>query len=444
MEIELFQLDGNPQALARINQVLNEVSPDKRTLDDMLKHMHLSFTVEGCSRIATHEIVENDDSYTQQSQRYVTLTKEGFVIPTLPDNLRDEFVRINEKAFALYQKMSELNEEGKGYKHGIPIEDARYILPLATKSNIMVTMPGSEISNFLLDMAEEAYLELSGELYRKIIDKFLDGFPEAGLHLDRCVKVNPPKMHPYNNIDELLFEQIQDKVTLLGQTEHGTIRAGLGASTSTQEKATSEIYTRWEKKSLEYALKRGEKIAGRAISVGHTSVEEHSRSTFGFHLSATAYHQLVRHRLREISRPEFFDLPEDFDYVMPPSIEGSQFETEFRDLVEEQKRFYNKVQGTVYIPSSAYILPNAVKLPIALSLNDRASIHMLADRTCNRAQWEIRELAQQILSIGMQERPSFFREAGPKCTKGKCPEGKSSCGRTMEMRERYGFHGKEV
>ena len=54
---------------------------------------------------------------------------------------------------------------------------------------------------------------------------------------------------------------------------------------------------------------------------------------------------------------------------------------------------------------------------------------------CSRAQWEIRALAQTMFELCCREAPALFRDAGPGCLRGACPEGEKSCGRQREIRE---------
>jgi thymidylate synthase (FAD) len=58
-------------------------------------------------------------------------------------------------------------------------------------------------------------------------------------------------------------------------------------------------------------------------------------------------------------------------------------------------------------------------------------------RCCSRAQWEIRDLAEKMLESVKREAPVLFEKAGPPCVGGPCPEGKMSCGRAREIREKY-------
>ena len=58
-------------------------------------------------------------------------------------------------------------------------------------------------------------------------------------------------------------------------------------------------------------------------------------------------------------------------------------------------------------------------------------------RCCNRAQWEIRDVADQMLALVYEVAPNLFKKAGPPCLVGGCPEGKMTCGKAAEVRDRY-------
>jgi len=68
-------------------------------------------------------------------------------------------------------------------------------------------------------------------------------------------------------------------------------------------------------------------------------------------------------------------------------------------------------------------------------MNARELRHFFSLRCCNRAQWEIRELANQMQAICLKEAPELFKNSGPGCVRGKCPEGIRSCGRPVGGKE---------
>ena len=63
---------------------------------------------------------------------------------------------------------------------------------------------------------------------------------------------------------------------------------------------------------------------------------------------------------------------------------------------------------------------------------------MLELRCCNRAQWEIRELADKMLELVYHVAPNLFAKAGPSCVaEGKCPEGSMNCGQYENVKGKY-------
>ena len=78
-----------------------------------------------------------------------------------------------------------------------------------------------------------------------------------------------------------------------------------------------------------------------------------------------------------------------------------------------------------------YVLPNACETKIVMTMNIRSLLHLFEERCCNRAQWEIREMAYKMLSKCEQVAPNLFANAGASCVRGKCKEGKMSCGKPI-------------
>ena len=83
------------------------------------------------------------------------------------------------------------------------------------------------------------------------------------------------------------------------------------------------------------------------------------------------------------------------------------------------------------------MLPNACTTKIMMTMNARSLLNFFRHRCCNRAQWEIRELAEKMLALCLEAAPRLFKNAGPACLTGPCPEGKMCCGKTAEVREHY-------
>lgn len=167
-----------------------------------------------------------------------------------------------------------------------------------------------------------------------------------------------------------------------------------------------------------------------ALDSGHESVAEHAVFTFQVEgISRACSHQLVRHRLASYSQQSQryvnMDKP---SYVVPKSFTPVQklaFDMMMQDIWE--KYSYMICYG---IPEedARYILPNACTTNITITMNARELRHFFSERCCERAQWEIREMAEKMLELVREVAPVLFDDAGSKCKRlGYCPEAKG-CG----------------
>ena len=89
------------------------------------------------------------------------------------------------------------------------------------------------------------------------------------------------------------------------------------------------------------------------------------------------------------------------------------------------------------IEDARYVLPNACETMIVLTMNVRELLHFFNVRCCNRAQWEIRALAKEMLRQCYEVAPILFKNAGPNCVSGPCPEGRMTCGKIEDVRKEY-------
>ncbi|HZX35778.1 MAG TPA: FAD-dependent thymidylate synthase [Thermodesulfobacteriota bacterium] len=123
----------------------------------VLEHASFTFGIEGVSRAMTHQLVRHRlASYSQQSQRYVDLRdfKEFIVPPSIKNNPKAS-KKFRDFAKTIHGFYSELVE------NGIPKEDARYILPNAAGTRIIVTMNARELLHFFtLRCCERAQWEI--------------------------------------------------------------------------------------------------------------------------------------------------------------------------------------------------------------------------------------------------------------------------------------------
>lgn len=208
-----------------------------------------------------------------------------------------------------------------------------------------------------------------------------------------------------------------------------------------------------------------EKFVDMLMGLGHESPIEHVVFTFAVEgVSRVLTHQLVRHRIASYSQQsQRYVKLEQFDYVIPPSIETvPEAKEKFIEAMEADQKLYcelveilqkkhfhrlleegkdekqaRKMAEKTAIEDARYVFPNACETKIVLTMNARSLMNFFHHRCCERAQWEIRALATEMLRLVRGVAPNLFRYAGPSCMKGPCPEGAMSCGKLAEVREKF-------
>jgi thymidylate synthase (FAD) len=178
----------------------------------------------------------------------------------------------------------------------------------------------------------------------------------------------------------------------------------------------------------------------KIMSLGHQSVLEHVSFTFGIEgISRACSHQLVRHRVASYSQQsqryvEFKG--ERFPLVIPESIAGNdRHASVFNRAMEAAAEAYRElVDGGVPAEDARFVLPNAAETKIIVTMNARELLHFFDLRCCERAQWEIRAMAIEMLRLVKPLAPTIFRDAGPECVARACPEGAMTCGKAGSVR----------
>ncbi len=169
------------------------------------------------------------------------------------------------------------------------------------------------------------------------------------------------------------------------------------------------------------------KMVSRVRDAGHLSTFEHTMFTFGVSgVSRALTHQLVRHRHMsyEQKSQRYIKVKGQFDYVTPPSITARpDVKAKYDRLMGEIAAFYQEALAAGTPAEDArFALPNAAETQIVVTANARALLDFFTLRTCNNAQWEIRELAFAMLRLAKRAAPNLFVRAGATCVRGYCNE----------------------
>ena len=193
------------------------------------------------------------------------------------------------------------------------------------------------------------------------------------------------------------------------------------------------------------------------MKLGHESPLEHISFTFALEgISRALLAQITRHRIASYSvQSQRYVKNDNFQFIVPSEIEKiKEAKEEFLKAMKESLEHYEKITNILIskyendkidykeaekkaIEDARFVLPNASETKIICTFNARSLMNFFNHRCCNRAQWEIREVAKEMLLLVREVCPTIFKTTGPLCISGPCPEGRMSCGKKDEMIKIY-------
>lgn len=206
--------------------------------------------------------------------------------------------------------------------------------------------------------------------------------------------------------------------------------------------------------------------------IGHESPIEHVSFSFAIEdVSRSLLAQITRHRIASFSvQSQRYVRKCAFEYVTPPEIAAiPEACALYQKAMEDDQRIYEELTKMLNekhlqsylqegmsekqarnraekkaIEDARYILPNACTTRIVMTANARSLQHFFELRCCERAQWEIRALAEEMYKLVYQIAPTLFSKSGPSCVDGACKEGKMCCGHADEVRKHYQLLRREI
>ncbi len=192
----------------------------------------------------------------------------------------------------------------------------------------------------------------------------------------------------------------------------------------------------------EIAREKQADFVQKVLESGHDSPVEHVSLSFAIEgVSRACTHQLVRHRIASYSQQSQRYVDEtDFDYIVPPAIARNEAAMErfeacmatIAEAYQDLKTILEDAGRAAKAKEDArFVLPQAAESKIVVTMNCRSLLHFFALRCCSRAQWEVRAMAKEMLTLSREALPELFSTAGARCEQlGYCPEGERfTCGK---------------
>lgn len=397
--------------------------------NSVIEHLFFNLAFRNVSVVVEQFMIEfRLASFTVKSRRYVDFGDAGFFVPELSsESVKEKYTEHMSKLFDTYNKLTE---------KGIAKEDARFVLPYCFFSNFICSMNAREFLNVL-----RAMLYGRGSKYPEI--------KKIGLSLlEQAQEIAPGVMESFNNFGKTFNdkpdfsflsskgEYVNEKplVELISYTESSDLavaKTALISETALNQDEVNSVVSDGETRK---------RIIDAVIDCARPRPLEAASYTFRLNnVSLACITHIVRHRIQCVTVPELTSSNRG-RYIIPPAVKA---DAELLDLYtnafSETEKLYNELRDMGESEENLiYVLLSGNTLDLTITMNARELLLFLKLRTCERAQWEIRDYAYLMLKMLRDSAPDIFRRYGPSCfVTGVCPEGRLSCGKISEIKNRF-------
>lgn len=364
-------------------------------------------------------------SFTVKSRRYVDFYDAGYYVPEFKDEEnKTKYEKHIASLFETYKLLTD-NE--------IPKEDARFVLPYCFLSNFFCSLNGRELLHVLHAMLHgrgsnspeiKALGEQLLEQAREIAPGVLTGFEER-----------KPKKSDIVDLSFIARKEKSDKelVEYIGGSKNAAVTVATAAMLESNTFSADDI-----KSAVENAETR-KQIIDAVLNCSRPRALESVQFTFALNkVSLSTLTHFARHRIHSIQVPSL-DTVDRSDWVLPESIKSNPAMLEaYRKAFESNIGLYEDLSAAGEVNALPYLILSGNTLSIVSTMNARELLLFMKLRSCTRAQWEIQIYANRMLETLRNKEPELFCKYGPSCyADGYCPEGRLSCGRAAEIKEKY-------
>lgn len=421
--LEIFERSQNNE---KNTKLISKVTASGHT--STVEHIFFNLAFENVSVVVEQFMIEfRLASFTVKSRRYVDFSDSGYYTPDFKNEEdKKEYTSHMDSLFALYSEFCE---------NGIAKEDARFVLPYCFYSNFYCSLCGRELINVLRAMlygrgrkTAEIY-ELGKKLLedcKKIAPGVFGSFEAQYAGYTDTPDFN---IEPEENENGILPRQ---SVELLSLTPDCAKRVAEFALIENLNLSSSQI-----EKLVNDSEKRKE-IIRQTVSLTRSRPLEAVSCTVRFNdVSLSTLTHFTRHRMQSIGIPALSSCKRD-SYIIPESVkENELLFDKYIEAFEKTAALFEKMKAKGYTESeTVYCLLSGNTLDFVTTMNGRELLLFMKLRSCNRAQWEIRNYAVELLGKLREADKELFSFFGPSCyTTGICPEGKLTCGKIKEVKE---------
>lgn len=410
----------------------------------VIEHAVFNIAFENVSAFFEQFLIEfRLAAYTIKSRRYVDFSKMGFLHPDFrfvrdisETDKKDVGLIFGNHINGLFNEYAGLEEKG------VPREDARFILPYCYRSNIYCTVNARELVHII-------YSAIYGRGKR---------FPEL-VHLGNQLLVQARQILPdvFDMVAHLECGA-EDKESRLRTLLNGCIQkenppqslTELTAYTPMPEQmvalAAMIVHTGGDTDTARQLIENTPELMRKVVEIvtSDRRKRELEQVNFTFRIngiSLAGLTHLARHRIQSVMVPSFTEFGKSKTYLIPDSIASDPAVLEkYRTIWERHDDVFGQLANAgVVAEDLVYLYLSGNLVDVITTMNGRELYHFMRLRTCNRAQWEIRAIAVDMLKKLRHIAPGLFSRVGPACfMDGQCPEGKLSCGQSGAVKAFFG------
>lgn len=404
--------------------------------DSIAEHDQFTFFITGVTPIIEQILISlRLLSFTIKSRRYVNFSNSGFHTPDFSylKNVKEVEEVYNKHMMSLFEVYSKMVEQE------IPMEDARFILPYCFHSQIAMTLNARSLI----------------KLIKYCLTSNVSEIPEVKEFGERMLELAREKIpyYDYDKIeqyieknktqeDKLSFLDLyhDEKYTILERPKLISVQADYDRYPLSKADRTiiiSYIMNRYQA-PFEKANKIYDKLSDKerkqimdtiCMSKENRELEQVS---FRFELPTTlaGLTHLTRHRMHSLLIPDFLPMYDLKNQIIPETIKEKCLEL-YLETVEKNKKVYEQLkQMGVEEKDLVYFNLSGTMINVSTNINGRELLWMSRLRCCNRAQWEIRELLNEMVKLVQNETELYGFYLGTPCAiEVKCPEGSHTCGK---------------
>lgn len=392
------------------------------------EHAVLNIDVIGVSRLLVEEMERSRlASYTEKSQRYVLL-EDDFVIPQeiREAGLEADFVDTIREQNSLYHKLYERLRAYVFEKHhdlaqnpancslleGWAKEDARYVISLATETQLGMTINARSLEAMIRRLAASPLSE-ARECSRRLYEVAVSIVPSLVRYVEptdydrlagRELEEKTARLREISSAEKECLSSGHDEgeVVLIHATpaaDDRVVAALLYSSADLSGRECREIVAKMDAKDKAEVIKK----ACRHMHPYDTVRREFENVDLHFELtvSASCFAQLKRHRMATISCQDYNPT---LGVTVPEAVRVAGMERDFRGIITRTEAAYVKLKKSAPT-AAAYVLTNAHRRRVAMKVNARELYHIARLRADRHAQWDIRQAAEKMTALAKKVMP---------------------------------------